>query len=519
VKHDRHRPPVPPRRPGPAPAPPPPTTDDDGAAIPADAAAEEHLGSDAGNAGGSDDATAADHDPAEPTPLARLVASLPDGAAFQAALAKPFRRALRRHPHRGTLHGWGTLEAIPWTNPRAPATPANATDPQSAARPPAEGAARPSAQDAQGYFHDADVDPGDRLDYHTGAAYPQDAASQLPVILLDPQPGETVIDACAAPGSKTTQIGLALGDHGLLLALDAAPARRRVLVENLARQGIASALVLPLSLASLAARHPRAADAVLVDAPCSGHRDVRARQSRRLGERQGALLAHAAALVRPGGRLVYSTCTPWPDEDETVIAAFLAAHPGWIVDTPMPLGCDRDLAGLGALRLWPHRQGCEPFFACRLRAPGDADRDAQGAAGTLAHAGHLPDHHHALAAILPGTDLHCWERGGVLFAATHAAAACALPAEARGVRLGRLRDTRSGPRLDLEPWAAQALIARGARAVTVPRATACDLWAGGTDPGLHPGDLVRTADGAPLAAAGKDGRLDLPSRLRRAGLR
>ncbi len=497
---DRRRPPVPPRRQGspatPAhPAQPAPDSKQDRA----DASTPDTLPAASGEARSAPDITdatdtpditddSAPTDPThdEPTPLSLLTATLPDGAAFTAALAQPFRRAVRKHPHRGALHGWGDLAPIPWS--------------------------------ADGFFHAPDADPGDRLDYHTGAAYPQDAASQLPVVLLAPQPGETIIDVCAAPGSKTTQIGLALGDHGLLLALDAAPARRKILAENLARQGIAAALVLPLTVAALAARHPRAADGVLVDAPCSGHRDVRARQSRRLGERQSGLLAQAALLVRPGGRIVYSTCTPWPDEDETVIARFLDDHPGWAVDTPAMPGCDRDLRGLGALRLWPHRQSTEPFFACRLRAPGSLD-DGAGKAAAVGFSGHLPDHSRALDHLFPSSTLHRWERGGILFAATPAAAACALPAESRGLRLGRLRQTREGDMVDLEPWAAQAIIERGAAAVTVSHAVACDLLAGGVDRALRAGDLVKTIDGGPLGVAAKDGRLDLPSRLRRAGLR
>ena len=122
-----------------------------------------------------------------------------------------------------------------------------------------------------GRYHAADIDPASRLDYHTGAIYPQDAASQLPVEVLQPQPGEVVIDCCAAPGSKSTQIGLRLGDDGLLICCDASAPRRKVLAENLARQGLVNALVTPMRLDQLATKYPACADAVLVDAPCSGH--------------------------------------------------------------------------------------------------------------------------------------------------------------------------------------------------------------------------------------------------------
>jgi hypothetical protein len=165
--------------------------------------------------------------------------------------------------------------------------------------------------------------------------------------------------------------------------------------------------------------------------------------------------------------------------------------------------------------LWPQRQGCEAFFACRLRAPGDvSDRTT----GSAALAGVLPPAHAELERWLPAQrdagGLHCWERAGTLFAASVAAASCALPAEARGLRLGRLR----GGRCDLEPWAAQALIERGAEAETVTRAEACAMWAGCVSVPHGSGTLLRTAEGAPLGLVAGDGRLDLPSRLRRFGL-
>ena len=271
--------------------------------------------------------------------LADLAATLPDGDAFLRTLTGPFRRAIRVHPRRGTPSGWGDLTPIPW-NPSS-------------------------------FFTPADCDPGDFLDYHTGTIYPQDAASQVPVLLLAPQPGEVIVDTCAAPGSKSTQIGIALGDEGLLVCCDSAAPRRRVLAENLARQGITAGIVTPMPVHVLAERHPHIADGVLVDAPCSGHDARSAKQVARMAERQLALLNDAARLVRGGGRLVYSTCTPYVAENEGVIQAFLSAHPAWRIDPLVLPGCDSDLAGLGAVRLWPQRQGTEPFFACRLRAPDD----------------------------------------------------------------------------------------------------------------------------------------------------
>jgi 16S rRNA C967 or C1407 C5-methylase (RsmB/RsmF family) len=408
--------------------------------------------------------------------LAEVAASLPDGDAFLRTVAGPFRRAIRVHPRRGTPTGWGDLAPIPW-NPA-------------------------------GFFTNADCDPGGFLDYHTGTIYPQDAASQVPVLLLAPQPGEVIIDTCAAPGSKSTQIGLALGDAGVVVCVDAAAPRRRVLAENLARQGIACGVVTPMPLHVLAERHPHVADGVLVDAPCSGHEPRSTKQVVRMAERQLTLLSEAAHLVRGGGRLVYSTCTPYRPENEGVIQAFLAAHPTWRVDVATLVGCDADLVGLGAVRLWPQRQGTEPFFACRLRAPGDLpQKDSlhgrEPAADALLHA------------FLPDSPLACWSNGRTRFVASRAAAACALPSEARGLILAHGDD--------LEPWAVQALIDRGAASGTVDHVLARRLWAGEALAIDVPTDaLVRTTTGAPLGRlTGCPGarRLHLPSRLFRNDLR
>jgi len=403
--------------------------------------------------------------------LAAVAAQLDDGEALVAQLAGPFARCIRRHPQRGTPSGWGALEPLAWTS--------------------------------DGFVHDAAIDPGTRLDYHTGLVWPQDGASQVPVRLLDPQPGEVVVDCCAAPGSKSTQIGLALGGDGLLVCLDASAPRRRTLAETLARQGVTAGLVCPLAVRRLAAMAPGCADAVLVDAPCSGHVPRSTKQAAREARRQQAILGDAAELVRPGGRLVYSTCTPYREEDEGVIAAFLAAHPGWVVEPVDLPGCDADLDRRGGLRLWPQRQGTEPFFACRLRAPGaGARRDI---------AGELPPFADDDP---PGAQgLHCWRRGQIQLIANPDVAACALPSEARGLILSR------GQGDELDPWAAQLLIERGAPAASVDHATACRLWAGEEAAGLEPRGFLRTEHGAPLGQVDAEGRrLRLPSRMRRSGL-
>jgi hypothetical protein len=221
-----------------------------------------------------------------------------------------------------------------------------------------------------------------------------------------------------------------------------------------------------------------------------------------MAERQGELLRQAARLVRPGGRLVYSTCTAYDGENEGVIAAFLAAEAEWQVAPRTLPGTSPDHAGLGGIRLSPADQGTEPFFAILLVRAGAAPTSG----GLL---GIPPE-----LAVLPWlAATHAWQRGGTWFIGSPAAAACALPTEARGLIVAH------GDRL--EPWGAQALIDRGAPAVAVTHAIAVDLWAGGDlGEALPAAALVATVDGLPLGQLSADGRrLALPSRLRRPRLR
>jgi len=208
----------------------------------------------------------------------------------------------------------------------------------------------------------------------------QDEASQLVVALLDPQPGEHVLDACAAPGGKTGAIAERLGGKGEVVALDRHAGRLDLVRRHIRRLGLSDVRCVPRDatrpLADLAPT--QLFDRVLVDAPCSGlgtlrrNPDARWRvgpdDPGRLAETQRTILRNAAALVRPGGTLVYSTCTVLPEENEQVIEAFLAASPDFeacpadrIPEEARPLvGED------GFLRCWPHHDGADGFFAARL---------------------------------------------------------------------------------------------------------------------------------------------------------
>jgi 16S rRNA (cytosine967-C5)-methyltransferase len=208
----------------------------------------------------------------------------------------------------------------------------------------------------------------------------QDEASQLVVALLDPQPGQHVLDACAAPGGKTGALGERLAGRGEVLALDRNPRRLDLVRRHARRLGLSDVRCVSRDasrpLLDLAPR--RGFDRVLVDAPCSGlgtlrrNPDARWRvgpdDPRRLAEIQRAILQNAAATVGPSGVLVYSTCTVLPEENEQVIEAFLTESPHFEL-APAEQAPDeaRPLVGTdGFLRSLPHVHGADGFFAARL---------------------------------------------------------------------------------------------------------------------------------------------------------
>ena len=217
--------------------------------------------------------------------------------------------------------------------------------------------------------------PGAWRAFAEGAFAVQDEASMLVGHLLAPRAGETVADVCAAPGTKTTHLAQLMEDRGRVLALDPAPARLARVREAAARLGTASVEALDGTVEALAPRFREACDAVLVDAPCSNlgvlRRNPEVKWRRQPADLaasargQGRILAAAAAMVRPGGRLVYATCSLEPEENAEVAGAFLAAHPGFRPDPPatFPLPLDAD----GALRCLPHRHGTDGFTAVRFR--------------------------------------------------------------------------------------------------------------------------------------------------------
>ena len=236
--------------------------------------------------------------------------------------------------------------------------------------------------------------PGKHPYHAAGLYYVQDPSAMAPAEVLAPRPGEWVLDVAAAPGGKTTHLAALMQGQGLLVANDVQPKRVHEMTNNLDRWGATHIVVTQETPARLAHRWAGLFDRVLLDAPCSGEgmfrKDPAARRIwsprhiQRCARLQRTLLRDAARLVRPGGWLVYSTCTFAPEENEGVLAHFLARHPEFTVE-PIPSrpGFDRGrpewLHPPGppslrhAVRLWPHKVAGEGHFVALLRrAPADA---------------------------------------------------------------------------------------------------------------------------------------------------
>ncbi|MBH8554493.1 16S rRNA (cytosine(967)-C(5))-methyltransferase [Nostocaceae cyanobacterium CENA357] len=211
----------------------------------------------------------------------------------------------------------------------------------------------------------------------------QDSSAQLVSYLLDPQPSEVVIDACAAPGGKTTHIAELMKDEGKIWACDRTSSRLRKLQENTQRLNLHSIEICTGDSRNLPQFY-HAGDRVLLDAPCSGlgtlhrHADARWRQTpesvQELAILQTELVVHISNFVKPDGVIVYATCTLHPAENEGVISAFLANNPDWRIEPPQ-----RDSPNWGYstpqgwLKVWPHHQDMDGFFMVRLRKTNNSE--------------------------------------------------------------------------------------------------------------------------------------------------
>ena len=219
--------------------------------------------------------------------------------------------------------------------------------------------------------------PGVNVMHEFGAYYLQEPSAMIPAAALAPLPGERILDLCAAPGGKSTQIGCALKGEGLIVCNEPVPKRAAVLSRNIERMGIPNAVVVNAWPAQLAEQWPEAFDAVLADVPCSGEGMFRREPETRsewtperaagCAARQREILCSAAALVRPGGRLVYSTCTYNPEENERNVQWFLDRFPAFEEE---PFDLPGVSAPEGRHTCYPHRMNGEGQFTARFRKRG-----------------------------------------------------------------------------------------------------------------------------------------------------
>ncbi len=277
----------------------------------------------------------------------RLGDEFPD---FLSAYEQPTVRGLRMNPLKplnGNAMPDGALDPIPWVT--------------------------------GGFFLSAESEAGRHPLHEAGAWYIQEPSAMVPAAVLNAQPGELVLDLCAAPGGKSTQMAAAMAGQGLLISNEPVPSRAQVLSRNLERMGVINALCVSAWPQKLAKRWPEGFDAVMVDAPCSGEGMFRRVPESRTewtptapagcAARQAEILDAAAEMVRPGGRMVYATCTLNRTENEDNVAAFLKRHPDFAMKPFSLPGAD---APNGMWTAWPHRFRGEGQFCALLQRGGDA---------------------------------------------------------------------------------------------------------------------------------------------------
>lgn len=298
--------------------------------------------------------------------------------SFLACFALPHRRGIRLNPLKCDLE---TLRAaLPFVPEQAPFSPLS-------------------------YYAPAGVKMAALPLYHAGAFYAQEPSASSAVTLLDPQPGERILDLCAAPGGKSTQIAALTKDRGLLWSNEVVRSRAAVLASNLERMGVKNAVISNAYPEVLAEKLAGYFDRVLVDAPCSGEGMFR-RDDTAVSEwseahvkacaaRQRAVLNSAARCLREGGVLVYSTCTFSVEENEGAVRQFLKDNPEFELEVPR-VSFGRAACGLPAVRIYP-MDGGEGHFAARFRR--------------------MAKNHNAAAAFIPTADKAVQENAQALYSA------------------------------------------------------------------------------------------------------
>ncbi|MCD8036503.1 MAG: RsmB/NOP family class I SAM-dependent RNA methyltransferase [Clostridiales bacterium] len=244
------------------------------------------------------------------------------------------------------------------------------------------------------YYNGADVRPSKSPYYHAGLYYLQEPSAMSTGAVADVKPGERVLDICAAPGGKSTQVGARMKGEGILVTNDISTSRTKALLKNVELFGLRNAVVLNESPDKIAGRFPSFFDKVIIDAPCSGEGmfrkepDVIKAWGKSMQDfcvsTQREILDACADVVCSGGYIIYSTCTFNPDENERQIEAFLDRYPEFeLCGIPAELGLDRgrpewtvsgDSKFAKCGRLWPHKTAGEGHFVTKMRKTAGRDR-------------------------------------------------------------------------------------------------------------------------------------------------
>ncbi len=256
----------------------------------------------------------------------------------------------------------------------------------------------PVPWEPNGFYYGKEDAPGKHPYHEAGVYYIQEPSAMAPAAYLEAKPGERVLDLCAAPGGKTTQIASYMKGQGILISNEIHPARAKILSENVERMGISNAMVTNESPKKLADTFSEYFDRIMVDAPCSGEGMFRKNEIaceewslenvEICAKRQDEILDCAASMLKPGGRIVYSTCTFAPAENEGSISRFLERHSDFsIVEAERFKGMEGGVAdwvenpacGIEkTIRLWPNKLHGEGHYVAVLQKDGTCDASYEG---------------------------------------------------------------------------------------------------------------------------------------------